>query len=103
MQELAERVQAAGARAGLEVKIDHIKNPRTEKEEHYYNAKHSKFDDLGLKPHLLTDDVLDQMLAVVRKSNGHVTQEYFQPRIKWNSRSEIGPVARDERTCLRIG
>ena len=88
VQELAERVQAAGKRAGLEVKIDHIKNPRTEKEEHYYNAKHSKFDDLGLKPHLLTDEVLDQMLSTVRKSNGHVTQEYFQPRIKWNSRGE---------------
>jgi UDP-sulfoquinovose synthase len=84
---LAERVQSAGQRAGLKVKINHLPNPRLEKEEHYYNAKHSKLPELGLKPNLLTDEVLDRMLAGIQKANGHVTQEHFEPRIKWASRS----------------
>jgi hypothetical protein len=31
--------------------------------------------------------VLDRMLAGIQKANGHVTQEHFEPRIKWASRS----------------
>ena len=38
---------------GLKVEIDHLPDPRVEAEEHYYNAKHSKLVDLGLKPHIL--------------------------------------------------
>ena len=30
-----------------------VPNPRVEQEEHYYNAKHSKLEELGLKPHLM--------------------------------------------------
>ena len=44
-------VQAAGRELGLEVRVEHIPDPRVEAEEHYYNAKHSKLIDLGLKPH----------------------------------------------------
>src|SRR4029453_5114543 len=40
--ELAHLVQAAGRKIGLNVRIEHIPDPRVEKEEHYYNAKHSK-------------------------------------------------------------
>ena len=36
--------------------IDHVANPRVEKEEHYYNAKHTALVSLGLQPHLLTDE-----------------------------------------------
>src|SRR5262249_59983651 len=53
--ELAETVQRAGRAHGLDVQIDNVENPRFEKEEHYYNAKHTKLLDLGLKPHLLSD------------------------------------------------
>lgn len=36
-------------------------NPRTELEEHYYNAKHTKLIELGLQPHLLQDNVADSL------------------------------------------
>src|SRR4051812_13598200 len=36
--ELAETVQRAGQAHGLDVQIDHLENPRFEKEEHYYEA-----------------------------------------------------------------
>lgn len=33
--------------------IQSVPNPRVEAEEHYYNAKNTKLQDLGLQPHLL--------------------------------------------------
>src|SRR5712691_7136218 len=38
VRELAERVKAARRAHGLETSIDHLPNPRTEMEAHYYNA-----------------------------------------------------------------
>jgi len=81
--DLAEKVQASGSRAGLKVEVSHVPNPRMEQEEHYYNAKHSKLADLGLRPNLLTDSVLDSMLATVRGSAGRISTHFFQPRIVW--------------------
>lgn len=83
VMDLAKKVQQAGERQGLKVEIQHMKNPRVEKEEHYYNAKHSKLLDLGLKPHLLTSEVLDNMLTTVRNNCSHVGKEAFIPRISW--------------------
>ncbi len=57
--ELAQMVQHAGKEIGLTVEIDHLPDPRVEAEEHYYNAKHSRLVDLGLKPHNLSDTLLD--------------------------------------------
>ena len=51
-------------RLGLDVEIDHLPDPRVEAEEHYYNAKHSKLIDLGLKPHLLSDSLLDSLMNI---------------------------------------
>jgi UDP-sulfoquinovose synthase len=86
IMDLAQKVQAAGQRAGLEVQVSHLPNPRIEREEHYYNAKHSKLADLGLKPHPLTDAVLDTMLATVHANNASIRTEAFVPNIKWAKR-----------------
>ena len=45
---------------GLQVKS--VPNPRVEKEEHYYNAQHTKLQELGLQPHLLGDNIIDSLL-----------------------------------------
>jgi len=81
--ELAERVTAAGSRHGLAVDVRRVPNPRIELEKHYYNPKHSKLTDLGLKPHLLTDERLDSMLLAVKKAVQNVDVEAFAPTIKW--------------------
>lgn len=85
VRELADKVAAAGRRAGLDTQITSLPNPRVEMEEHYYNAKHTALLDLGLKPHLLTDVALDKMLAVVRENCGHVERSSFIPRIRWDA------------------
>ncbi|MCM2306552.1 MAG: NAD-dependent epimerase/dehydratase family protein [Sulfuritalea sp.] len=87
VNDLARKVAETGKRAGVSVRIDHLENPRVELEDHYYNAKHSKLVDLGLKPTLLTDQALDAMFATVRTNCGHVEQEAFNPRVKWQKSS----------------
>ncbi|MCA3262833.1 MAG: NAD-dependent epimerase/dehydratase family protein [Telmatospirillum sp.] len=84
VMDIADKVVATAARAGLKVDIDHLPNPRVELEEHYYNAKHSKLVDLGLQPNLLTDSMLDQMFATVRANTGRVQDEVIMPTIKWS-------------------
>ena len=49
---------------GLKVAIEHLPDPRVELEQPYDNAKHSKLVDLGLKPHLLSDALLDSLLNI---------------------------------------
>ena len=83
VRQLAEMVVDAGSRRGLGVKVDQIENPRVEREEHYYNAKHSKLADLGLEPHLLTDAVLDDMLETIVRHNAAVDTSTLMPSIRW--------------------
>jgi UDP-sulfoquinovose synthase len=83
VQDLAAKVKKAGERAGMRVSIEHTSNPRVELEEHYYNAKHTKLVDLGLKPHLLTDEAVDSMLKAVMEKAADVDSAIIKPTIKW--------------------
>ena len=57
--ELAQMVKAAAKTLGISATVEHIPGPRVESEQHYYNARHSKLIDLGLRPHYLSDSLLD--------------------------------------------
>lgn len=81
--QLAEMVVAAGNRAGLAVTVEHLDNPRVELEEHYYNATNTALTDLGLQPNLLSDDVVDSMLATVRRQADMVNPDIITPQIRW--------------------
>jgi UDP-sulfoquinovose synthase len=83
VQDLAEKVQKVAAATGLETKIDHIENPRVEKYDHYYNAVNTHLLDLGLEPHLLTDEVLAHILAVARQNTDRVRSELVMPTVTW--------------------
>lgn len=84
VNELAHRVQEAGAEVGLDVRVDNIANPRKEKEEHYYNPDHSGLLDLGLEPHYMTKEVLVGMLNEVIEHKDRIVNERIQPRVSWN-------------------
>lgn len=84
VNELAEKVQAAGRQLGLKVEIKNIENPRKEAEEHYYNPVHTGLLDIGLEPHYLTDEVLTEMLEFVLKYRGRINKGYILPRVKWS-------------------
>jgi UDP-sulfoquinovose synthase len=84
VNDLARLVQEAGENLGLQVKIQHIPNPRREAEEHYYNPVHTGLTALGLKPHYLTDEVLCGMLRLVQKYREDIQPQLIPPKIAWD-------------------
>jgi UDP-sulfoquinovose synthase len=82
---LAEMVQEAGKHLGLKVEINNLENPRVELEEHYFNAKNTKLQDLGLKPHNLSDSLLDSLLNFATKYKDRVDQAQILPKVKWRA------------------
>jgi len=81
--QLAAMVQAAGRELGLEVRVEHIPDPRVEAEEHYYNAKHSKLIELGLKPHLLSDSLLDSLMNIALRYRDRIDASKMLPQVNW--------------------
>jgi UDP-sulfoquinovose synthase len=81
--QLAELVQKAGKEAGLNVEIKPIENPRVEKESHYYNAKNTLLQDLGLKPHNLSDSLLSSLLSFAIRYKDRVDQDQILPKVTW--------------------
>jgi UDP-sulfoquinovose synthase len=81
--ELAQRVAKVAREMGLDPKIAHLPNPRVEKEEHYYNAVHTKLLDLGLKPHLLSDDLIRDLIETAMKYKDRVDFSVIAPNATW--------------------
>jgi UDP-sulfoquinovose synthase len=81
--QLAELVQKAGAEVGMEVVVHPIDNPRVEMEDHYYNAKHTKLLDLGLRPHLLNETLISSMFGMIERFQNRVISEHILPRDRW--------------------
>lgn len=84
VNQLAERVKAAGDQMGLNVQIKAVPNPRKEKEEHYYNPANSGLIDLGLKPHFMTETVLGEMLGRIIENQDRIVADRIMPRVRWN-------------------
>ncbi|MGB7712198.1 MAG: NAD-dependent epimerase/dehydratase family protein [Microcoleus sp.] len=81
--DLAALVQKAGTAMGLKVEINHLENPRVEKEEHYFNAKNTNLLDLGLQPHYLSDSLLDSLLNFATKYQHRVDKNQILPKVSW--------------------
>ena len=83
--ELAQLVQTAGQKLGLAVEVEHLPDPRVEKEAHYYNAKHSKLIDLGLRPHYLSDSLLDSLMNIAIRYRDQVDPSVLLPQVNWRN------------------
>ena len=83
--DLAKMVQTAGRELGFSVEINHLPDPRVEAEAHYYNAKHSKLIELGLKPHLLSDSLLDSLMNIAVKYRDRIDAATMAPQVNWRS------------------
>ena len=84
VNQLAERVRNAGSMVGLSVQIGAVKNPRKEKEEHYYRAAHSGLIDLGLQPHLMSDEILVGMMERIIPHKHRIDVSKILPRVSWS-------------------
>jgi UDP-sulfoquinovose synthase len=83
--ELAQLIKEVGRELGLHVQIDHLPDPRVEAESHYYNAKHSKLADLGLKPHLLSDSLVNSLINVAIRYRDRIDPAMFTPQVNWRA------------------
>jgi UDP-sulfoquinovose synthase len=84
VNELATRVQRVGRSLGFAVEIQAIPNPRKELEQHYYNPKSTGLRELGLIPHVMTDDVLAGIMTVVAGYKDRIDVGRIMPRVRWN-------------------
>ncbi len=86
--DLARLVAQQAGKLGFRVEVRHFENPRVEAEEHYYNPTHTKLLDLGLKPHLLSDVLIDSMVKRIDQFKSRIKREVILPRIKWDANAQ---------------
>jgi len=84
VNDLALRVKEAGKQLGYEVKVASVPNPRKEAENHYYKPRHTGLMDLGLKPTLLSDTVLVQMMEFVTRYKHSINEDKIFRRVAWD-------------------
>ena len=84
VNQLAKKIKKAAKNFKINVKIESLKNPRQEKEKHYYNPKFTGLKKLGLKPTLMTEKLLINMLNLVIKYKSKINQKIILPRVSWN-------------------
>jgi UDP-sulfoquinovose synthase len=82
--ELAQLVKHAAEHLGYSVKVDHVDNPRVEKEEHYYNAVHTKLLDLGLQPTLLGEELVESIVHAIERYKDRVIESAIDPHTRWD-------------------
>ena len=66
--------------------IDNIENPRIEQEHHYYNVKHTALTELGLQPHFLTKDVIQEIATYVEANRHLIDGSQILPSVKWRQK-----------------
>jgi UDP-sulfoquinovose synthase len=82
---LAERVHRVARGVGLRTEVTHVENPRVEAEAHYYNAAHSALLDLGLEPHLLSDEAIEHLIGLALAHRERINFETTFPLIGWRT------------------
>jgi UDP-sulfoquinovose synthase len=100
--EIAQLVKAAGNKLGLDVEVDRIPDPRVESEQHYYNAKHSRLLDLGLKPHFLSDSLLDSLMNIAIRYRDRIDSSMFLPQVDWRKASNARRTVREVTSALVV-
>lgn len=81
--QLAEEVVAAARHLGYNAELAHVENPRWELENHYYNPTHTGLLELGLKPRLLSDELIETVLHTVERFKDRVNLRAIDPATRW--------------------
>jgi len=81
--ELSNMVKKSLKKININVKVNKIENPRIEKEKHFYNAKHSNLEKLGLKPLKLSEDVVIDIANYCQKFKKNIDTKTIIPKVKW--------------------
>jgi UDP-sulfoquinovose synthase len=92
VEELAERVTRVAGTLGLECTIAHIANPRSEREDHYYNCVNTNLRSLGLEPTLLHDDTIAGLIRQAAEHRDRIDLRLIPPRVEWNRQDPPVPL-----------
>jgi UDP-sulfoquinovose synthase len=90
--ELAHRVRDVAHRVGYDVEIDHVDNPRKERETHYYSSINDHLLRLGLAPYLMDDNVLLELIELARVNRDRVDLAQIPASVRWGDAVETAPL-----------
>ena len=90
IEQLAEMVVASYPGR---VDVDHLEDPRVEKQEHYYRAAHTKLLDLGRVPHLLSQATVSGLLATADRHRDRIDPAAIQPTVQWRKTASTLPTS----------
>jgi len=74
-----------------------LENPRVEAEQHYYHARHQTLIELGLVPHLLSDELLEGMFSRIQEHAHRIKKDIILPNVHWNGKTDTRQV--DDVSC----
>lgn len=83
VRELADMTQKVGQKLGYDAEIKSIENPRKEAEDHYYNPNYQGLLDIGVKPHYLTEEVMEGMFKIVAQHKDTIRKDVIFRGVKW--------------------
>lgn len=83
VNELAVLTKSIGDELGFNVRVESVENPRIELEEHYYNPVYQGLVELGVKPHLLTRDMMISMFNEVAKHQENIREDVIFNGVRW--------------------
>jgi UDP-sulfoquinovose synthase len=81
--DLAERTSQVARDLGIDTRVEHVPNPRVEREEHFYLAKHTRLLDLGLEPHLLSDETIARLLRLAVRYCDRIRLDRIPATVQW--------------------
>ena len=85
INEIANLVIKSADKENIKIKANHLKNPRNEMEDHYYNPINNHLLSLGLKPHKFNIDFIRNFIKNTKKSINKINEELILPSINWNN------------------
>lgn len=84
VNQLATTVQRVAADMGIDVAIDHMDNPRIEREDdHYFNAVNTKLISLGLEPHMLDDATVAALIQTAAENRDRINPDLICNSPSW--------------------
>lgn len=83
INEIAKKIKLAASNLSLNVKVKNIKNPRNEKEKHFYNPVYSKLKKLGFESTKLSPEILTEMIKKVLINKNKIIKKNILRNISW--------------------
>ncbi|HDN74447.1 MAG TPA: NAD-dependent epimerase/dehydratase family protein [Archaeoglobus sp.] len=84
VRELAQLVAKVAEEEGYKVEIQHILNPRIEREnDHYYEPRDDTLRSLGFKPQTTIEKEIRETIHIVAEYKDRIKKELIMPTIRW--------------------